>query len=1694
MEQDGWAAGSSARSKRSSRAYAAAPAEMKDVVTSEGLSHVDRAKLEAEIQELSAKMDELWRIRADRREWDEVKADLSVYQFSGQKVETDPRRAEAYRQKVVEGLGFGTDAKEKRPYMSADDLAACREVLARKSGGFWLPRTTVRNVLHDCVPTGPPVSSQPHHLKGESAAWVDEKLEEEVQRGQLVRGSSAWGSPPFPTKEMPSHKRHRKRRLVVDYRRVNARVQRSTYYCRKATDVLATAAGSVYYSFVDAVTGFNQIRNSRRAMEVLAIVARSGKFLPVCLTFGPVNGPDDFCYVVDRAFAPGRNRRMRYTKEWVAYVDDLTVRTGRVLDGRFVKDDEADREIKEACREGPVGVGQTAGDALKELGVDPGDLGKGRGSASKPKHDERVSDHNHPTRRKLFVVVVGCCLSFESPSRHQGFLSSRFQGSFFESFVSFPQLVRAVEPQPFLWLQRPCRAGQGRGAVQLCLSHADRQVADSDRGLADCKVADLMGRRNKQKFWNDLDEMGRAVTRALRHGGHGHKNQLSSGGWIQLEHSARLFGVSRDWLLQAIALDENKPKKRFQLQDGWVRAIQGHSADSGIEDPRHLYEAVSIEGLRSRGLSPWVQVWHGTDLDRVDGIARFGLLAGGGTLVNRLTVHWVMGDQPHRDSAQKGFRTGSSVVIQTALHHLWDAGVEIFHGAEGVILTASAPPETLRRVWEADEKGDYNNLIASYNRQAGVLQLLSSGPSGQVADAGVERLAELPDGDTDESSEEDDQDAKEKGSSAEEVKPTVQEEGALATEAVEAVDRESGTSQEVSKETSEVALQVQNKEASPATEHKEQATPEVASAPLAGPDPKAKVPKATENELFKTGRWDFAKICATLGRYRKAVRQREFEIRKHKLFQKKEAAKLRRQKKAARARVKSEQASQEVPPASEKKQSRDAKKDSERRGDRDRRRRSKKEKSKKDKIPADRGRSRDRRARVAQSSVDVERLGRVMKRACERHRSQPALRLKSKSPEKPRLKSRSPEKSMPEVVQLRPVEHEWGSWVCSECRNVNRPQAELCEFLVPGTVIPCSSNFWESEEWASDLLKEVRREEKMARKERHRTLLSRALELARWNCERCGGQNILTRRKCYQCSAWKPRRRGGSDSSDDSERERRITKALDDVSAAVPTEVKKRKRAGRKRKKKVCRRCKGRHYPKRHHRCQQVSWGLTKEVLAALQSRKRLHLPAKIRNKRAHALNGNGGFEMASMVRYACLLGFIPLALRTEQEAEEVLESVSTYVQRTLTELEDISADAVRTSGLVLQAMILTAGAGILWAIGRIVANRLMRSGHGNSASLPTRLVELKGDESVWEVTGTKQMHRVWMSKGQSACACKGYLSSGVCGHIDAATAAAKAMKLKTTSVTFEGAASSSEGLRSLGGSHAEPEGSRCFAGVVEKAQELFSQRTTEQKEDVGCFGKNIVRSRPTVSKPAARGESLLRAMEEEAAPQGAHSQRSKDAGPSQSREVGHSQRSEDAGSWTGCQAKLLEDSSTFEFLVKELKGCPSQSKIYIRAYSFDQPDLVTGLKACMEKGARVQMISDLSQASGKTKQQLQVLKELQSSGAKIRMIRGLPVNAAYAADRRSVKVGTGLRGLHHAKSTLIVLPDGTAKLEIGSCNYTTSSKANRECSIVIKTSEDESLVRTWVKTFEETFQHGNAIDEVEQSRAGSSNQRPEQQ
>jgi hypothetical protein len=80
-------------------------------------------RLEEEIARLSKESYALWKTRADKNQFDEVKADLEVYRLSGETVSSDPRRTPEYREKVLEGLGLGKEWREKHPALTEADVA-----------------------------------------------------------------------------------------------------------------------------------------------------------------------------------------------------------------------------------------------------------------------------------------------------------------------------------------------------------------------------------------------------------------------------------------------------------------------------------------------------------------------------------------------------------------------------------------------------------------------------------------------------------------------------------------------------------------------------------------------------------------------------------------------------------------------------------------------------------------------------------------------------------------------------------------------------------------------------------------------------------------------------------------------------------------------------------------------------------------------------------------------------------------------------------------------------------------------------------------------------------------------------------------------------------------------------------------------------------------------------------------------------------------------------------------------------------------------------------------------------------------------------------------------------------------------------------------------------------------------------------
>ncbi|CAK9015546.1 Retrovirus-related Pol polyprotein from transposon opus [Includes: Protease [Durusdinium trenchii] len=1386
-----------------------AVSERQGVVTSDELSAAEREQLDKEVAALSKQMDELWKTRAGQKDWGTVKADLSVYQYSGQKVTEDPRRTVVYRQEVIKELGFGDDWKEKKPYLSAADVEACREVISRKAGGFWLegsPRTTVRNVLHDCVPSGPPVNSQPHNLKGEAASWVDEKLEEEVRRGQLVRGTSAWGSPPFPTREAPAHKRHRKRRLVVDYRRVNSRVVRSTYYCRKATDVLATAAGGIWFSFVDAVTGFNQIKNTRRAMEVLAIVARSGKFLPVCLTFGPVNGPDDFCYVVDRAYAPGRGRKMKYTREWVAYVDDLTVRTGRVVDGRYLTDDQAEEEVRRACQNAPVQAVQPAGSALEALGVKSS---TGPSVSGPPtKHDEVTSDHNHPTR-PFFAL----CFSV-------------FASSSVGSRCSFPHVH--VSPQPFLLL-RATAVGRGTRAVAADGSPAGRMGRGRGKGQ----------RHWKRNYWEDAGEMGRAMTKAYRHGGYDHRGCLDPEGWIRLDASAELFQVPVAHMQKAIELDGKGAKKRFEVRNDWIRAVQGHSSDSGISDPSQVYYEVTSQSLAERGLGGDSPLWHGTVLERCDGIVRFGMLPGGGDASNRLTVYWVAGSKPSPGEGRTGFRADSTAVVETSVRNLWAHGVKMYHGADGeygasaVLLSLAAPPESLTRILAIGEESQaYDQVLAEITDSGFELAPAKDAPEARDVLSGV---IELPDGDTEATTTDDDEPADPKGAASSSWRGVKEEAPA-----------EAAGSRPLSRSAAElrtVAEPVQPVRAEPLTEPPEGS--EVKVGEVAG---RKAVEEAKEAE--PTAAASLPSVVPSSGEKGPVL----------------------------------------DPPKAEEPEA---------------------------------------------TAVASRGIG-----------AAPSAAGESKGKEQ----------------TLEPTKDDGEEFVEVEEGEASPDlEAKGCEFEITAS---------ETEE-----------------------------------------SGLAT----SQAETFRPLPLVGGN----------VTDAAD---AGSQKEEESR--------------------PETQEEGMQV-WPRSPPIASRAQSA--ADGQGKVLNKLQHALNGNGPFvDLAVKVLVGASL--IPLAWRTEQEVEEVLDSISSLSSRVLFEIEETTAQTIQITGLICKSAVLGLGIMGLWFLGRTVANRLVRAYHGNT--LPAKLLEYKPDgQTSWEVSGSKGTHVVWMrltTPRQSACACRGFIDAGTCGHIDAAVEQARMMGLGPSwAVQFEeGSVVKNKGaaaLKSMGVSGRSTE-ALCFTGVVSKAQRLFG--ADESKETTaGCF-KGLTHGRVD--------EDLQHAVREKDAVAAVRAPRPK--GGASSAEI---------------TVEYLKDRASQEVVIDLLERHPDFA-VFLAAYSWDQPDLT---KAFAKHKGKIELLADAGQTH-RTKLQLQSLLEIRSGGHSVRVARGQSLAKTYKEDGRAVRVGANLKGIQHAKSCL-VMTAVHAYLVLGSCNWTTSSKSNRESGLLLTMPKEHQSVRDFLSHFSESWDAGASLEEV---------------
>jgi len=140
----------------------------------------------------------------------------------------------------------------------------------------------------------------------------------------------------------------------------------------------------------------------------------------------------------------------------------------------------------------------------------------------------------------------------------------------------------------------------------------------------------------------------------------------------------------------------------------------------------------------------------------------------------------------------------------------------------------------------------------------------------------------------------------------------------------------------------------------------------------------------------------------------------------------------------------------------------------------------------------------------------------------------------------------------------------------------------------------------------------------------------------------------------------------------------------------------------------------------------------------------------------------------------------------------------------------------------------------------------------------------------------------------------------------------------------------------------------------------------------------------------------------------------------------------------------LLNSDQTFDVMLHMIGA--AREKIMMTAFTLDNTDIATALAAAVVRKVKVTLIVDLKQTvAGSCKDQLWVVKKLTRDGVTVFLSEGMPIAGPYQEAGRQVS-NLEKKGIQHSKTLLC-----DDHLILGSCNFTTSSRANHELNVLLQ-------------------------------------------
>jgi hypothetical protein len=159
-----------------------------------------------------------------------------------------------------------------------------------------------------------PISNAPYKMSREELTELKIQLKDLLDKGFIRPSSSPWGCPALFVS-----KKDKCLRLCVDYRPLNAVTIKNKYLLPHIDILFDQLVGPQVFSKTDLCSGYHQIKIRDEDIPKMAFSTRYGLYEYLVMSFGLMNTPAHFMYLMNCVFMPELDKIV------VVFIDDILV-------------------------------------------------------------------------------------------------------------------------------------------------------------------------------------------------------------------------------------------------------------------------------------------------------------------------------------------------------------------------------------------------------------------------------------------------------------------------------------------------------------------------------------------------------------------------------------------------------------------------------------------------------------------------------------------------------------------------------------------------------------------------------------------------------------------------------------------------------------------------------------------------------------------------------------------------------------------------------------------------------------------------------------------------------------------------------------------------------------------------------------------------------------------------------------------------------------------------------------------------------------------------------------------------------------------------------------------------------------------------------------------------------------------------